>query len=356
MAKYKIYSLPLKVKGPQYLDLLYGNTEGLDNKGNIFEIYDFSWRKMLFGGLDKSARNVVHIHWEVNIYGSKYLLVSIARMVIRFPSLLLMKLRGIKILWTKHNMSAHDYKYPFIDKLGTEMMWRIADTVVLHERVFVESEAKERSYAKIVCVPPGNYIGSYGSVWKGDRGVVRERFGIGRDEMVILALGSVRPYKALPKVIAAHKRARDAGANLKLVIAGGATPEYARVISEAAGEDSSIKLLFGYIPDEKMAEYLALADYTICYYTDSALGSAAIMLSLSYGVPVITRDFAASELVVPGIGGMVFHSDEDLHKILTGLNKVKVAERDEIIDTVRAQDWPTAGRLLRESYIGLWNS
>jgi beta-1,4-mannosyltransferase len=355
MATYNIYPIPREIHGPPYLDLLYGKTVGRAEDGSLYQIKDFSWKKLLFGEFNKDERQVVHIHWETNIYGSKYALVTIARMLIRFPALLLMKLRGVRIVWTKHNMSAHDYKHTKLDSLGTEMMWRVVDAVIIQERIFAEAEQNKRRGSKIYCVPPGNYIGVYGPLWQGDKARLRKGFGLGTEDMVIMAIGSVRPYKALPEVIQAIKQARSSNSKLRLVIAGKASPDYEKVIRDEVGEDDFVSLIFGYIPDEKIPEYLALADYTICYYGDSALGSAAIMLSLSYGVPVITRDFPASELVMPRVGGYVFHDKEELVRVLSSLKPLEVST-EEIINTVKAQDWESAGKKLRSVYKELWNN
>ncbi|MBX4195813.1 glycosyltransferase family 4 protein [Candidatus Parcubacteria bacterium] len=355
MNSYAVYPIPGKIHGPPYLELLYGEVAGDDGEGAEFKIRAFGWQKLLFGKLPKEERHIVHIHWPTNIYGSKYAVVSIIRILARFPALWIMKLRGVKIVWTWHNMHSHDYPHPWIDDLGQFLTYHTADKVVIQEKTFAASERARRRTGKIAAVPPGNYIGVYGPVWEGDRDKLRKKFGVKKNEIVLLAIGSIRPYKALPQIIESVRRAKAKGAHIRLLIAGKASPEYAKVIDDKIGSDKAITMYSEYIPDERIPEFLAMTDYTIGYYSETALGSAAIMLSLSYGTPVITRDFPASELVTRGLGGFIFHDDEELVGTLTTLRYPEV-DKDVVIGTVKSQDWKSAGKRLRNVYKKLWSN
>ena len=75
-----------------------------------------------------------------------------------------------------------------------------------------------------------------------------------------------------------------------------------------------------------------------------------MILSLSYGLPVITRDIAASEIVVPGKSGFVFQNDEELRSILDGLAARHSGEREDIISTVTPYDWKKVAQM----YVALY--
>ena len=351
--KYIIYPIPYEIHGPPYLELLYGKVKGRDVEGDEFSLEPFSWKKVLLTRPKENEKRVVHIHWPTNIYGSEYVLVSLVRGGARFIGLWILRLFGTKIIWTMHNMHGHDYPHPWIDTLGQWLMWHTANKVIIQERTFAASEKARRESKKIVCIPPGNYIDVYGPVFKGDKETLRKQYGLEKDDIVLLSIGSIRPYKALPEVIDVFNAASKANAKLRLLIAGKANKEYSKIILKHINNNPRITIRPEYIPDEKLPDILALADYTICYYTDSALGSAAIMVSLSYGVPVITRDFPASELVIQDKGGYVFHEDEELVEKLTKLNRSNVIP-ESVIDTVRTQDWKQAGMKIQKAYKNLW--
>lgn len=352
MTTYTIYPIPGEVRGSEYLNLLYKHVENGSTKDAVFRVKKFSW-KILFAPRATGERRIIHIHWETNIYGSRYIVVSIVRMAYRFPFLLLMKARGIRILWTLHNRYAHDYPHARIDAFGRFIMWHLADTVVVQQKSIAESERLARPYAHIVFIPHPNFVGVFGPIWQGDRNVLRSRYGIKGDEIILLAFGSVRPYKSLPALIDAVTEARAAGANVRLFIAGKASEEYGKIIAQKVGSNPAVILRLAFVPIEKVSEFLALADYSILYYEDSSLTSGPLLMSLSYGVPVITRDMPASEIITDK-NGFVFHDARRLGDILLKLDTIPIFDRNVIIDS-SGEDWPTMASKLNRTYIELWS-
>lgn len=355
MTKYTIFSIPFKVNGLEYLKLLHSHTSGVDTDGSTFAIKDFSWSMALLPFDGSNEKRIVHIHWETNIYGSKYVFISIVRMLYRFTFLCILKMRGCKIVWTIHNISAHDYKHHRVDSVGRWLMWRFADTVIIQEDEYAKSLARIHKRTDIVCIPQGNYVDIYGELWKGDRNLLRSQYGLKHDEVVLLSLGSIRPYKAIPELIEAVEGALDTGAPVHLYIAGKVTKEYEREIRSYIHKREAITLHPGFVPDEKIPEILAMADYTVFYYGDSSLSSAAMILSLSYGTPVITRDIPASKNIVAGKTGYVFSTKSELQNILMKLPQKHPFDKDSIIDSVRSQDWDTVTQSLRNVYRGLFS-
>jgi len=350
MFTYNIYFIPFQIRGPYYLELLKANING-DN----FKVQPFSWKFLLFTCAKKDERRIIHIHWETNVYGSKYLVVSVIKGLLKFPAFwLLKKIKGVKIVWTMHNLESHDYPHPRTDALGRRIMWLLADKVLLHEKSFALVESNKRKGKDIECIPPGNYVGVYGPMWEGDRNEIKKKYDIDPSRTVLLALGSVRPYKALEPLIEAVLEANKMGANLHLYIAGNATQEYGEKLNKIILDDPNITFVSNYVADEDIAELHGLADYSALYYGDSALGSAAILLSLSYGVPVISRDFAVSELVVEGKNGFKFHDKQDLVKVLEKLRIGSIFNRQEVLDTVMNWDWKKMGEATRQAYVSLY--
>lgn len=349
MTCYNIYPIPYEVRGLEYLNLLHEYIEKETSNEAIFHIRKFSWKELLFKTRSQNERRVVHVHWETNIYGSKYLLASLARMLYRFSGLWLLKLRGVKIVWTMHNLRAHDYPYPSIDALGREIMWYLADAVVIQEKNFALEEAQYRPKARIIFIPQGNYIGAYGPLWQGDKQALRKRYGVGDGEIILLALGSIRPYKALPMLMKAVSEIHSQGIPVRLFIFGKASQEYAVMIKKEVDENPAVSLHLDFVPDNKISEILALADYSIFYYEDSSLNSAAMMLSLSYGVPVITRDIPASE-IINKTNGLVFHNQEELKAILQNIAFIQPFNQNAIIETIASQNWPTVASKLTRLY------
>ncbi len=353
---YNIYSIPYEMRGSKYLDLLKKSIEDGIQKDTVFKVKRFSWKELLFVARAPSERRLVQIHWETNIYGSEYALVSLIRMAYRFPGLLLLKLRGVKIVWTIHNLSAHDYPHPWIDSMGRSLMWHIVDAVTIQQKRFAEIKKKERKGQKsphIYYIPHPNFVGVFGPPWTGDRKKLRTKHGISPTSIVLLAFGSVRPYKELPTLIDAVTVARGKGADVVLLIAGKATEEYGQEILKKSYGNPAVIARLGFVNDAEVPEFMALSDYSALYYSDSSLNSGPLLVSLSYGIPVITRDMPASEIIVSGTNGLVFHDERELIKILLNLSTVHISGRDDIIRT-SGPDWLTMAVELRRAYVELW--
>jgi len=353
--KYNIYFIPFEIRGPIYLELLKANIDGESKDGDIYKVNRFSWKHLFFTRAQKDERRVIHIHWETNVYGSKYLIVSLAKMIIKFPTLwLLKKLHGIKIVWTRHNLQSHDYPHPKSDDFGRVLMYMIADKVLFHENVFAISETKSGKHTNIECIPPGNYINVYGPLWSVDRDAIRAKYGLSKDKIVLLALGAVRPYKALEPLIESVIEVTNKGVPVELFVMGRAPKDYGDSLIKLVGGNKNIILNLTYFADEDTAELHGLADYSALYYGESALGSAAILLSLSYGVPVISRDFAVSELVEEGKNGFKFHDKNGLIKVLEKLPQIPKFDKQQVISTVSDWGWKEMGDATRKAYTSLY--
>ncbi|MFZ2072139.1 MAG: glycosyltransferase [Minisyncoccia bacterium] len=352
MVKYNIYSIPYSINGSEYLNLLHKSIRENPLEDSTFDVKPFSWIKLLFLSFAKDERNIIHIHWETNIYGSKYIFVSLIRMLLKFPGFLLLKLLGIKIVWTVHNLYSHDYLHPRVDALGRFFMWKIADTVVVQQKKFEQSQLLFRPSKKIVFIQHPNFIGVFGPLWSGDKESLRNSYEIKSKEIILLAVGSVRPYKELPTLIDVINSSYKEGINVRLLIAGKASKEYGEIITNKVDNNPAIILRLGFVEMNEMSKLLALSDYSILYYGDSSLNSGPLILSLSYGVPVITRDMPASEIITKE-NGFVFHDSEELKNILRKLDKVTAFDRDAIIQS-SGPDWPTMAIKLNETFRDLW--
>jgi len=351
--KYNIYSIPNEVRGLEYLNLLYKNTMGEDEAGNVFELKKFSW-KILFSRFSKGEKNIIHIHWETNIYGSAYILLSIIRMAWRFPTLIIFRLRDFKIVWTMHNLRAHDYPHPKIDTLGRFFMWRVVNTVVMMQEDYAKEARRRFPNLEITFIPQGNYVNAYGPLWIGDKNKLKEKYGLRSDEVILLSLGSIRPYKELPRLARIIKNAHLKGAPIHLFVVGKLAGEYKEIFLSEIGDNSCVTLYPNFIPDEDIPEVHALADYSVFYYDDSSNTSGSLMLSLSYSVPVITSVNLQAGVIVPNKNGLIFKDEKELEEILLKIKTINLANKQDIIKTIDDCSWPVIGAKLRKAYQNMW--
>lgn len=357
-----VFVFPSANKNNRYIDLfkqsiLDANREALihecknDDIGNMFSILkSYDWKR---------SKNIIHIHWPTILYGSKYVLKSLYLLKRNFILLFVLKhFYKVKIVWTVHNLHAHDYPHPWIDRLGSFIVKHFADAVVCQQkstcgRLSVDAHSKQ----KVVYIPHGNFIDAYGEYVERDR-TLRTSLGFSEDDLVLLSFGAIAPYKENKKIIEIFKKAcaahRTGDRNLKLLIVGKGSPAHVAKLTACAQGDANIVIRNSFIPTLDVSKYLSIADYSVFYYDDSEMTSGGMILSLSYGLPVITRDIPAAESVTD-VTGVVFKTNEELLSIFVGLqeNGSRAYDRRAIIDSVASIGWDRVGSDLIALYVAL---
>jgi len=257
-------------------------------------------------------------------------------MALNFTILGILKMKGFKIVWTKHNYYPHDSRWIWLDKIGQKVIFNLANAVTVHQK----NEVKGK---KIFYIPHGNYIDAYGPMKN------KETKG---GNAVLLSLGAIKPYKKIDNVIKAFDKA---GAdNAELLIAGKCDEGYGKKLKKLIGNNANIKLDCHFVPDDQIPEHLANADYSIFWYDDSVLTSGGIILSLSYGIPVIARNIPAADLIRDNENGFLFDNEKELEEIIRRLASVSEFDRNKVQNTVRHLGWPEISDEFLKLYHSLW--
>ncbi len=123
--------------------------------------------------------------------------------------------------------------------------------------------------------------------WPLDRGAVRKRLGIDRDDLVLMHLGFLTPAKGLREILAATAAAFRLGVPVRLVLAGeGDGVEEIRSMAGELGVGERV-IALGWVPQELFSAVPAAADLGVVLRTPSAgETSAAVVRFLACGTPV----------------------------------------------------------------------
>lgn len=297
----------------------------------------------------RDGKNIIHVHWSTVLYGSKYAVKSIFLIVRNAAILFILKtVYGFKVVSTAHNFFAHDYPHPFIDAIGRSMLRSFSDCITVHEESTANMYKVHFPRKRIEHVPHGNYVGAYGDLMPRNRDL-RASLGFSDEDIVLLSLGAIAPYKRNEEIIDAVRAARVGMPTLKLLIVGKGKPEYVNTLVSRASADSGIIVKNMFVPDAEIPRYFSIADQSIFYYDRSEMTSGGIILSLSYGVPVITRNIPASE-IIDGKNGHVFTDRRELEDILKRIESFKTAPAHDIINNIRKFDWSHSAAKLRDIY------
>lgn len=193
---------------------------------------------------------------------------------------------GGRLAWTVHNILPHDSRFEKAEAWLSEQVAARADVVHV-------LAAGTRGYVaplydipadRIIHVPHPSYRGAYPDhVSKPD---ARHELDLMPDELVLTVVGVIRPYKGLDELLDAWAEVAWEGPR-RLVIAGAPAegPGVSEVVERAAMSPHVI-IDARKIPADEIQIFLRAADVAVFPYRRS-LNSGALMLALTFGLPVI---------------------------------------------------------------------
>mgnify|MGYP001580632957 FL=1 len=343
-----IFLLPATNKNNKYIDLFSSSLKASDQNVHIYSLEQDNLVRVfpyLTSADQKGVKNIIHIHWPTVLYGSRFFLKSLFLLTKNFFLLCIFKyFYKIKIVWTVHNFYAHDYPHPIIDKMGQCMIRFFADLITVQQKSTLEAYSKKYPKKNIQFVPHGDFIDAYGPLVERDADL-RKSLGFANDDILLLSLGAVSPYKMNESIIDVI----DSASQIKFLICGKGTKEYIEQLKIHAAGNKKVVIREGFVPDEEIPRYLSIADYSVFYYDTSEMTSGGIIHSLSYGVPVITRDIPASEIISTD-NGFLFKNQEGLRKILEDGQLRKKFDKNVVIDSIREYDRMGTAKKLIDLY------
>ena len=274
-----------------YCALLY---EAMARQGT--DVREFSRIRLLRGRPD-----VWHMHWPEGTLIEPGCMRTVARVTLLFAFLGLAKLKGIKRIWTMHNLHTHEQPHPWIERWFWRWFPRCLDGCISLSETG-RKMALERFEAlcnkPVFVVPHGHYRGVYADTIS--RLEARRRLGIAPDSPMVAFFGLIRPYKNVPLLIRTFRQLEDSRATL--CIAGKPdTTELAREIETAVGDDLRIKVVAGFIPDDDVQLYLRAADLAVLPFAE-ILNSGSSLLALSFDCPVLIPNKGAMDELARRVG------------------------------------------------------
>ena len=292
----------------------------------------------------RTKADVFHVQWW-----------SLALFPICFTMMLLMKLRGKRIVITLHNVLPHEKGGTFV--IASRLLCAMADRVIVHSEKN-RAQAIERyrlPEGRVALAPMGVY----------EKGVVvreardaRRQLGLPGDSKIILLFGALRAYKAIPDLISAFKPVAERIPGVRLVIAGKPWLDWApldRQISEAGLKDK-IDLHLEYVPAEKAGLLFSAADLVVLPYRHFDAQSAVAAQTLAYRKPLIVTRVGGLPDWVQGDPSWIAEpgDPEDLARKMIDFFEAQEAKSEEfesIARRVRAKfSWDRAAQRHMEIY------
>jgi glycosyltransferase involved in cell wall biosynthesis len=195
--------------------------------------------------------------------------------------LIFLKTTGMKLVWTAHDLRSHSDSHAGLERVGTVLTSKLADAVITHcekARIEVSKQPFLGGRQKVFVVPHGHYIGYYHNDISHAR--ARTILGLPQDALVFLFFGWIEKHKGIVELIDAFQRLHSDEAHL--VIAGNC-PEtkFADMLREKISGKPRIKLISGFVPDDKVQIYMNGCDAVVLPYRD-VLTSGTVILAMSF--------------------------------------------------------------------------
>ncbi|MEM6333632.1 MAG: glycosyltransferase family 4 protein [Planctomycetota bacterium] len=223
-----------------------------------------------------------------------------------------LRLLGVKVVWTLHNLASHDSPDPELEREVTNRFAGRVDAAIAHcgraAELATQRFAALRDKPIAVAMHPG-YAGVYGDA--PSKAEARARLSLEPDVPVVLSLGQIRSNKGLDALVREFVKLRDGGAGeARLVIAGsGVHEEAVAALREAAAGRADVRIDDRFLDDAELPTYLAAADVFVAPYTRS-LTSGAVLLAMTYGLPCVAPDEACLGEVLSAQGELLYMPDE----------------------------------------------
>lgn len=266
----------------------------------------------LYTLLRQPRPTVLHIHWLHSFFAKSTYLKSLCSLALFVSQLTVLRLVGIKIIWTVHNLKNHDNKFLRLDKWGTAIVARVSHAIIAHGMTAKEAVVKTfrlKNPDKVFVIPHGNYIGAY--INEVTRNQARQSLGLSSSEVVFLFLGLIRPYKGVIELIDVFTKLR--GKSCKLLVAGKIweeSTEFRNSLEYKVAKNRDVLLIAEFIPDNELQIYFAACDVVVFPYKD-ILTSGAVLLAMSFGKACIAPRIGCITEVLDESGSFLYDRQEE---------------------------------------------
>ena len=321
--------------------------------------------------------DAIHLHWIGPAYRpgiSKLNSTQLMRKIVDTPiikgvlsslrlinftlSLLALRVLGITLVYTVHNLSSGDRLHWF-----TRLLERAANIVVfsLCNHIHVHNnytkhilETKYNRRAGVTVVPHGNYIGCYNNQVSQEE--ARRRLNLPKNIFIFLFFGLLRPYKGIEDLIEAFTQlitfSKEQSRSSKLLIVGGfySKHKFERDLVKLIAGNPSIKLIPKFISNEDIQLYMNACNICVLPYKDITTSGAAI-LALSFGRPIIAPAIASfPELIRSDVG--LLYSTSLKNEFVSALDEATQRSWSEpsILEYAHTFDWDKLGPQLIALY------
>lgn len=309
----------------------------------------------IFGAMMvRNKPNVLHVHWTHPFLIGDNRVKSINKSIRFMAELLILKILGVKVVWTVHNLLAHERKHQKIELFFHKLFAKLCNRIMVHCRharkaVLQTYNLPDHFKAKIFVIPHGNYINSYENIES--RGQARLKLGLGDREFVFLYFGVIRPYKGLTQLVDAFRKLQSPQVRL-LIVGKPLDGAIGAELLHYCRSDSRIQAFLKFVPDKDIQTYMNAADVVVLPFQD-ILTSGSALLAMSFRKPIITPHIGCLSELLDSEGSFLYDPSEE-EELLRAMQQALNASLDKMglhnYDKAKHFTWDEIAQKLYELY------
>ncbi len=304
MRALRVVFLP-RFRGNPYLGQL---EEHLSRLGVDVLRFDQTVTSILMG-FARERPDILHLHWLDPFFVASDTPRALIKLTAFVSAVLVLKLLRRRIVWTVHNLKAHEDRNPKLDRLCTAFVAKRADAIIVHceaARRALVNEFGLKETDKVSVIPHGHYRDVYEN--KIGRSEARRVLGVDERRLVLLFFGQIRPYKGVLELIDAFA-ALDHD-EVELVMAGKPRDvASAEVIRGRCAGRPRIMYKPGFVADDQVQVYMNACDAVVSPYRD-ILTSGAVILAMSFGRACIAPRMGCIAETLDDAGAFLYEPED----------------------------------------------
>jgi glycosyltransferase involved in cell wall biosynthesis len=237
---------------------------------------------------DHGKPDVFHINWLHRHFVTGSRLVTTLLAFRLLFELVALRLMGVELVWTVHNLVEHSRRLPRLELAVRRVAAQLCDRIIVHcdsarELVVDTYRLPATTAERVEVVPHGNYLDSYPDDIGRER--ARESLGFDDGETVYLYFGLIRRYKNVPELVRTFSTIDDPDARL-LVVGNPMRDDLEREVRALCERDDRATCVLEFVPDEEIQRYMNAADAVVLPF-DDVLTSGTAILAMSFGKALV---------------------------------------------------------------------
>lgn len=307
-----------------------------------FIVHDFRTSTILLRRIIRQRKiDILHLHWTSPFFIRKTQGQSWFRGLIFLAKLCVIRLAGIKIVWTLHNLRDHEEAFPALSHIIRKIIAKLASAIIVHSKIANEAVCKDFGTSiskKLHVIPHGHFIDCYPN--QISKAEARKKLGLSDNQFIYLFFGAIREYKGVDQLINAFKLLNNSATTL--VIAGRARDEQLdQKIFNLCRDNDNILLNSTFIKPENVQDYMNACDVVVFPYR-KILTSGAVILAMSFGRACVAPKIGSIPDVLDENGAFLYEEANEqqlLKAIQDAFKNARLTEQFGMYNRNLAKQW-----------------